>query len=284
MLRVDHEAPDIPALRKLGFVADMHFHTSHSHDCKTLVKDIVAMARKLGIYVAITDHNRIGGVLEARKFKNAPIIPGVELCSKQGKEVIAYFYNDKDLERFYNKRIAPWLKDKNALRSSRTPFRIRDILLWLEKENCVVHMPHPFAPQPRKAYPFFRRKQHKPLIEGFDSVEVINCTETRRSNLSALGWAVQLGKGMAGGSDGHMLNALGSAVTVSKARSIKGHLDNIKRGHVRIVGTELKPHERALNYAKGSVATKFERGVKGGIQKAASFPKKALRLDLQSFR
>lgn len=283
MLRVDHEVPDLKALRKLGFVADMHFHTSYSHDCKTSVKDIVAKARKLGIWVAITDHNRIGGVLEARKYKNAPVIPGIELCSKEGKEVIAYFYKDTDLKRFYDTRIAPWLKDKNALRSSRTPFRIKDIMLWLEQERCVIHMPHPFAPHPRKAYPFFRRQRHKPLLKGFDSIEVLNCFEPCKHNLSALGWAVQLDKGVAGGSDGHMLNALGSSVTVSKARSVKQHLDNIKRGHVHIVGIELKPHQRALNYAKGTVATKFERGFTGGIKKAARFPKKALKLGSSVF-
>ncbi|MBR9693299.1 PHP domain-containing protein [Candidatus Woesearchaeota archaeon] len=278
MLRVDHEAPDLAALRKEGFVADMHFHTSYSHDCKTKVKDIITKARKLGIWVAFTDHNKIGGVIEARKYKDAPVIPGVELCSKEGKEVIAYFYKDAELERFFNKRIAPGLKDKNALRSSRTPYKMRDLMLWLDEERCIVHMPHPFAAQPRRAYLFFRRKKYRPLMEGFDSVEVFNGQVTRRANLSALGWAVQLGKGMAGGSDGHILKSLGNGVTASKASSMKGHLDNIRRGHVHVVGTEQKQHERALSYATGSVKVKIQKGVTGGLKKAVRLPKKALRL------
>ena len=276
MSKLTFGLPDLKALRKEGFVADMHFHTRHSHDCRTPVKDIITRARKLGIWVAFTDHNNIGGVLEARKYKNAPVIPGVELCSKEGKEIIAYFYDDRKLEAFFNKRIAPELKEKNTLRSTRTPIRIDVLLSLLRKEECVVHIPHPFGLPPRRSYYFFNRPTRTDLLGLVDSIEVFNKNVVRRGNLSALGWAIQLGKGIAGGSDGHRLKWLGHGVTVSKAKTFRQHLDHIRKGRVQVNGVELKQHERAFDYTTGTVRIKIQRGVKDGIKKGLSLPKRAL--------
>lgn len=264
-----------PRPQERGFLADMHFHTEYSHDCKTPVGEIVREARKLNIFVAFTDHNVIGGVLKARKYKNAPVIPGIELCSKEGKEVIAYFWDDRELERFYTTRIAPGMKEKNALRSSRTPYQMCDLLRWLSVEPCITTLPHPFAPQPRRSYGFFNRR--KRLLKNVDAIEILNTNITRRGNLGAAGWALSLDKGATGGSDGHRLKWLGRAVTVSTARSVKEHLLAIKEGAVEIYGLELKPGERALNYAQTTVRTKIEKGVKGGIQKGFSLPRRALQ-------
>ncbi len=257
------------------FVADMHFHTAYSHDCRTPVKAIIEEARKKGLWVAFTDHNVIGGVLEARKFKDAPVIPGIELCSKEGKEVIAYFADDKKLEQFYNKRIAPGLKDKNALRSSRTPFRMSDLLDWLSHEPCLVVLPHPFAPQPRRSYGFFKRRQE--LLEHVHAIEGFNAMVTRKGNLTATGWAVSLGLGLSGGSDGHQLKWLGRVVTASDARTVHGHLDAIRRGEATITGLELTQRQRALNYAQTTVRNKVAKGVKGGLKKGVSLPGRAKR-------
>jgi hypothetical protein len=147
--------PVVEELSKELFVADMHFHTTYSHDCTTSVKEIIERAKKLGIYVAFTDHNKIGGVIEARRFKDAPVIPGIELCSEEGKEVIAYFYDDKELEAFFNRYIKPGLKEKNALQSTRTPYSMNQLLIWLRQYECILHIPHPFGPQPRKSFLFF---------------------------------------------------------------------------------------------------------------------------------
>ncbi len=284
MLKAEFAAPDLKALAREGFVADMHFHTRHSHDCATPVKEIIRKARQLGIWVALTDHNRIGGVLEARKYKDAPVIPGIELCSREGKEIIAYFYDDRDLEAFYSKRIKPYLKEKNALRSSRTPIPMADILDFLSRENCVVHVPHPFGPQPRRGYTFFSRKQRAHLLTLVHSVEVFNSQMTRRANLSAMGWMVQLGKGGAAGSDGHRLRSLGRAVTMSDAGTVEEHLDRIRKGDVRVYGTELKQHERAWEYASTTVKVKLQNGVRDGIRKGIALPGKARRRILDELR
>ncbi|RME31847.1 PHP domain-containing protein [Candidatus Woesearchaeota archaeon] len=245
-VKVDYTEPDLAVLKEEGFVADMHFHSEHSHDCQTPVKDIIKLARRRGIHVALTDHNKVSGVAESLKYKDAPIIPGVELCSREGKEVITYFADAQQLLDFYDRRVKPWLKNRNAgIRGSRTDIPMRSLIDMLAAEDCIVHLPHPFGPQPRRSYPFFTRKTRRGFLKHVHSIEVFNAALTRRANLSALGWAVQLGKGIAGGSDGHTLSALGKGVTVSKATNISGHLKAIKAGTVHVAGQELKQRERA---------------------------------------
>jgi predicted metal-dependent phosphoesterase TrpH len=275
MFTVDFVAPDLPVLAKEGFVADMHFHTSTSHDSKTMVVDIIKLARKLGVAVAVTDHNQINGAVEASRFKDVNIIPAIEICTVEGKEVIPYFYDAGHLEEFYTRRLAPYLKEKNALRSNRTSISLRDLLAMLDEEECVVSLPHPFAPQPRQSYRFVSRRRD--LAAQVDVVEVFNQSMTRRANLAALGWAVQLRRGAVGGSDGHVLKRLGQGVTVTKATSVAEHLDLVAKGAARIYGVELKAHQRVLGYASTTVRHKLRNGVAGGLRKGFTFPARASR-------
>lgn len=267
-MKVDYEVPDIPVLAKRRFVADMHFHTSHSHDCQTRVKEIVTLARKLGIHVAFTDHNKVAGVAEALKYKEAPVIPGVEMCSVEGKEVVAYFHDARQLLDFYERRIRPWMRERNAgIRGSRTEIPFRTLIDMLSDEECVTYLPHPFGPQPRRSYQFLSRKTRRDLLGRIDAIEVFNMALTRRSNLSALGWAVQLGKGIAGGSDGHHLKWLGCGVTASKATSVEEHLKAVKRARVHVVGRELQQHQRvgiAQQVLNSKLRTSFQ-GLKGTV-------------------
>lgn len=258
-MKVLFEEPDLQQLS--GFVADMHFHSDHSHDCQTPVKEIVRLARQKGIHVALTDHNKVSGIAEALKYKDAPIIPGVEICSREGKEVIAYFFSARQLLDFYDRRIAPWMKNRNAgIRGSRTDIPMRSLIDMLAIEECVIHLPHPFAPQPRRSYAFFSGKRRRSFLEHAHSVEVFNSALTRRANLSALGWAVQLEKGIAGGSDGHTLEAMGAGVTVSQAQTVRGHLKAVAEGAVLVVGKEMKQHQRVA-YMKNVFTSKLRSGL-----------------------
>lgn len=284
MFTVSYERPDLKALSKDSFVADMHYHTAYSHDCKTPVRDILKLARKNGLSVAFTDHNRIGGVREARSQKNVLVIPAVELCSKEGKEVIPYFYDAGQLEDFYARRVAPRLKDKNPMRSARTPIKMVDLLAWLAEEECVVTLPHPFALQPRKSHPFFTNPKRDALLRHVHALEVFNSQEPRRSNLSATGWAVQLRKGVTAGSDGHLLHRLGAGVVATNATTIEEHLNAVRKARVAMHGLEMKAHERAWNYARTSVKNKLQNGVRSGLQKGLSFPARVSRRVLRLHR
>lgn len=281
MIRAEFTKPLHKELAQEGFVADMHCHTHHSQDSQTPVAKLLARADRLGISVAFTDHNRIGGVIEAYKRRRPPVIPALEICTKEGKDIIPYFYDKGQLEEFYLKRLGPYLRMKNALRSSRMNITLQQLLDLLEDEECVVSLPHPFASPPRRSYNYLVRKKNAFLLRKIDVIETFNETMTRRANLSALGWAVQLRKGIVGGSDAHLLQRLGDGVTVTKATDIEGHLKLITQGHSFVVGKELKPHERVID-AQAIVRSKVTKGVTGSITKGISFSVRTSRKMLET--
>ena len=88
--KVDFRKPDIKALRQKGMcLVDMHFHTRYS-DTYTRVSSILKRAERLGIGVAITDHNEIEGALKARKLAgDLLVVVGEEIKTRQG-EILAY--------------------------------------------------------------------------------------------------------------------------------------------------------------------------------------------------
>jgi hypothetical protein len=237
--------------------------------------DIIKLARKLGIAVAITDHNQVGGALEAARFKDVTVIPAIEICTAEGKEVIPYFYDAGQLQEFYERRLAPFMKEKNALRSNRTSVGLKELLAMLDEEECIVSLPHPFAPQPRQSYRYLSRSHE--LVAQVDLIEAFNQMMTRRANLAALGWAVQLHRGVVGGSDGHTLKRLGGGVTVTQATTVAEHLDLLTKGETHIYGTELKAHQRMLSYASTTVRNKIQNGVATGFKKGLRLPVTASR-------
>src|SRR5262249_27382262 len=81
--------------------ADLHVHTTHSDGHYTPAQ-IVDLARRSGLAaVAITDHDTVSGVAEARAAAPAGLeaIAGVEITSEyQGKELhlLGYFFRPDD--------------------------------------------------------------------------------------------------------------------------------------------------------------------------------------------
>jgi len=58
--RVEFVKPDLTELTQTNTVVDLHFHSTYSDGLNGIDK-IAARARKLGIGIAITDHNEIRG-------------------------------------------------------------------------------------------------------------------------------------------------------------------------------------------------------------------------------
>ncbi len=85
---------------------DLHIHTSHSHDGDVDPAVIVRHAARSGItHLAITDHNRVGGVgpaLDASIGRDIEVIPGIEIdCSHNGANIhLLGFYIDHQDERY----------------------------------------------------------------------------------------------------------------------------------------------------------------------------------------
>ena len=76
-------------------VADLHMHTSWSHDCSIDAAELVDHAEAEGLgAIAVTDHNVFGGALEAAdhaRGRQLIVIPGEEVKTDGQGEVIGLF-------------------------------------------------------------------------------------------------------------------------------------------------------------------------------------------------
>ncbi|MDA8138743.1 MAG: PHP domain-containing protein, partial [Desulfobacteraceae bacterium] len=97
---VQFQKPDLCHLNSDHTVVDMHFHSTYSDGLNRIDK-IANQARRLGIGIAITDHNEIRGALEIDQYEDILSIPGIELTVAEGSHLLVYFYNTQDLQRFY---------------------------------------------------------------------------------------------------------------------------------------------------------------------------------------
>jgi predicted metal-dependent phosphoesterase TrpH len=80
-------------------VADLHMHTSWSHDCSINIDELLEHAEAEGLgAIAITDHNVFGGALEAlerSRSRNLIVIPGEEIKTGGDGEVIGLFLQEE---------------------------------------------------------------------------------------------------------------------------------------------------------------------------------------------
>lgn len=235
-MRIRFEKPEIHALRQDFMLVDMHFHSDHSHDCATPVEAIVRRAQELDVYVALTDHNRIGGVLEAERLEPGRVKPGLEVTTSEGKDILLHFPSVELLEEFFEVHIEPRLGRRTSLARCRTTLPMAELLELLDESRALVTLAHPFALGPQRCYRFFTRNPS--LLRRIHAFEVLNSALPRKSNLMALGWATQCGSAMLGGSDGHILQLLGSAFTLSRGGEWPRFLEEIKRDRAVIVGEE----------------------------------------------
>jgi predicted metal-dependent phosphoesterase TrpH len=244
-MNVEFTSPDAFRGDRSLLRVDMHVHTSASNDCQTPVAEIIKRARLLGIHVAITDHNRIAGALEGARLAPDIIHPGIEVCTKEGKDVLLYFYDVQGLEEFYEHIMKPAMRQKTSLQSNATQLPMATLLAAARTRRCVVVVPHPFAMPPRRSYAYF--DVNRAALRYVHAIEVINQTMTHKRNLASIGWAAQCKKPMIAGSDSHVLLAVGSACTLARAGSWQEFLDRLKAGEVTAVGEERKLTDRMRN-------------------------------------
>lgn len=248
MNKVLFDPVNLEELRKEFFVADLHHHTKYSHDSNNPVSHILDQCEEKKIYIAITDHNTISGVLKAYADPRGKkwVIPGIEVTVKEGKDVLVYFYSVSALKAWFEKRIRPHMKRKSSLKLNKTSYPMKDLLLDLQEEKCLVVLPHPCCARAKSTFLYFQNPSYAYLLEHIHAIEVINETMTRKNNLAALGWAMSLAKPLAAGSDGHRRDRVGEAITYAKAKNKTEFLDAVKRGEAFVKGTELKPNQRLM--------------------------------------
>jgi len=192
---------------------DLHVHTHFSGDCKMSPSLILKIAKKLGLRgIAITDHSEIKGSLKIKKLnkdKNFIVITGEEVRSIDG-DILAL-----GIDKFI-----PY-----GLTTGEVIDKIHDL-------NGIAIVPHPFS--------IYRSSSIKDenIIKknNFDGIEVLNAGVIKKCNLRAEKLADKLKMSKTGGSDAHILEAIGYAGVEVEGNTQEEILNNIKKGKAKVVG------------------------------------------------
>jgi len=168
---------------------DLHLHTSWSSDCLVEPAELVDHAVAIGLgAIAVTDHNEFGGALEVAELaqdRGLTVIRGEEIKTDGQGEVIGLF-----LER----QIARGMS-------------FEDTIAAIREQNGLVYLPHPFDRM--HAIPD-AATLHRHLAD-IDVFEVYNARLLlEQYNEEALRFARKYNLTMGAGSDGHVLQGVGT--------------------------------------------------------------------------
>ena len=205
-------------------VADLHLHTSWSHDCSIEVDDLLDHAEAEGLgAIAVTDHNVFGGALEAAERahgRRIVVIPGEEVKTAGQGEVIGLFLRE-EIPR--------------GLSFAETVAAIR-------AQGGLVYVPHPFDRM--HAIPD-AATLHRHLAE-IDILEVYNARLLFEAyNEEALRFARKYNLTAAAGSDAHVLPGIGTGAV--RMRRFSGPEDFL----VSLRSAEILRRPKSLAYLQG---------------------------------
>ncbi|WP_254523558.1 PHP domain-containing protein [Natrinema caseinilyticum] len=195
---------------------ELHTHSSLSYDGRDPVELILEQAEAVGLdAIAVTDHDEIDASLEA--VERAPEygligIPGMEISSKAGHVL------GLGLER----AVQPGLSFESTLEA------IRD-------QDGLAVIPHPFQ---EARHGVMARISRDELAEG-DAIEVYNSRLfTGRANRQAERYANARNLPMTAGSDAHISEMVGQAITRVDAndRTADAILEAIANGRTTVEG------------------------------------------------
>ncbi len=236
--RIQFETPNLESLKNRHTVVDLHFH-SHYSDGADTIPQIADRARELGIGIAITDHNAIAGAVEIDGYKDILSIPGIEVTSREGTHVLVYFCRIDDLKAFFVQEIQPHM---GPTVMSSIGLDVMSIVQCARKYDGVVIFPHPYSAAFTGVcnHSFSPSRLHR-LLHMADGVEVINSENLKRWNMKSALLGFNLDRCVTGGSDGHKVQQMGSAVTYSACASSRtAFLDALRRKDTKVMGAETK--------------------------------------------
>lgn len=168
--------------------AEFHCHTCWSKDSLLRPADLVVACRKKGINrVVVTDHNTIGGALEAQRIDPELVIVGEEIMTTRG-EILAAFVQEE---------IPRGLEPMQVIR-------------LLREQGAFISVSHPLDRIRNGAW---GNKELDQIIDYVDAIEVFNarCWFAEDNTLAANFAREHQKPGMAG-SDAHIAFELGRAV------------------------------------------------------------------------
>jgi predicted metal-dependent phosphoesterase TrpH/glycosyltransferase involved in cell wall biosynthesis len=205
-------------------IADLHLHTSWSHDCSIEVAQLLDHAEAQGLgAIAVTDHNVLGGALEAverARGRRLVVIPGEEVKTDDQGEVIGLFLQEEI------PRGMSFGETIDAIRA----------------QGGLVYLPHPFdrlhaIPKPETL--------HRHLAE-IDVLEVYNARLLFEAyNEEALRFARKYNLTPGAGSDAHVLAGVGTGVV--RMRRFRGPEEFL----VALRSAEVLRRPKSLVYLQG---------------------------------
>lgn len=216
---------------------DLHCHTSASFDCLAAPESVARAAAKRGLtHLAITDHDRIDGALQARAAAPAglTVIVGEEIQTADG-DLIGLF-----LER----PVAPGMT-------------ARDTIAEVRAQGGLVGIPHPFD---RFRGSMLKDPRLETIGELVDWVEAYNARVVGGDgNERAAAYARELGLPGVAVSDAHSVVEVGVAYTTldgdpSTAEGLLAALTSIELvpGRASYIVRSLTPIAKLVNRARGN--------------------------------
>ncbi|MFW6449092.1 MAG: CehA/McbA family metallohydrolase [Halobacteriota archaeon] len=219
--------------------AELHTHTALSHDGRDEVELLLEQAEGVGLdAMAVTDHDAIEASLRAEAL--APEygllgIPGIEVTSAAG-HVIGLGVREV---------VDPFQSFEATARA-------------IHDAGGIVIVPHPFQ---SSRHGVLTAIEPEPVIEHADAIEVYNSRLlTGRSNRQADRFAVRHGLSRVAGSDAHICEMVGQAVTHVDAedRTVEALTDAIAAGRTEIEGKRT-PWHISLRQAGGGAKRRLRR-------------------------
>lgn len=165
---------------------DLHLHTRGSRDCLSDPEEVLRRALALGYgRIAITDHDRLGVALRMRERHPEQVIPGEEVKTAEGVDVIGLYLREE----------IP--KGTPAL----------ETIERIHRQGGIAYLPHPYARGKGGG-----GRLADDLAPRCDVVEVFNARlHDPALNTRAQELATRHGRLRGAGSDAHTLGELGNA-------------------------------------------------------------------------
>jgi predicted metal-dependent phosphoesterase TrpH/glycosyltransferase involved in cell wall biosynthesis len=193
--RREQRVPE-PLADRDWIVADLHMHTSWSHDCQVPVEELLDHAETEGLgAIAVTDHNVFGGAREAvdlARGRDLVVIPGEEIKTDGQGEVIGLFLSEEI------PRGLSFAATVDAIRA----------------QGGIVYVPHPFD----RLHAIPDAATLRLHVQQIDVLEVYNARLLFEAyNDEALRFARKYDLTMGAGSDAHVLQGVGTGALRMRA-------------------------------------------------------------------
>ncbi|HYA32413.1 MAG TPA: PHP-associated domain-containing protein [Candidatus Bathyarchaeia archaeon] len=193
-------------------ILDLHIHSKHSTDSPIEVATILKLAKKKGLQgVAITDHNTIGGGIEALRINRDPgfaTIVGCEIETTDKVDILGLFLTEEIQSREGN-----------------------EVLEEIKEQDGVAVWAHPYRGG--------KNLLPSPLIRRMDVIEGFNAKTLESQNMLARALAERFRKPVIGVSDAHAAAEIGNAAAMIDCSSPDEIKEALLKGQTHILGFKL---------------------------------------------